>query len=262
MDEQRYRQRCAEKTNIICSPLRQRRFQRYRIWVRGTAHTCVQWRSRCRCAVYLFSHQQGRWQDHGSWRVKGQSPRVADTHTHTPKHFISITNQTVSATCLRLCTKFSARGHCVLYLKYERFNNTTCPCKRFQTRFGTTDSTPRCSGPDIVKSLHTPGTPTDVFTSLTGWTLLEGVGVSDFVCFLTSRKCSNVEDPLNSTKDWVLRPEDFEGCMCVSSVAIFKCCPPTNSFSKLLIAPRQRQRETAKYNQYIIFLIFTYFRCS
>lgn len=79
----------AEKTNSICSPMRQRRFQRYRIWTRDTAHNrCPVEESLSLCSFFFclfvcfFPSPQGRWQDHGSWRVKGQSPRVADTHTH------------------------------------------------------------------------------------------------------------------------------------------------------------------------------------
>lgn len=49
---------------------------------RGHGTQSVQWRSRCHCAVYLFSPPQGRWQGRGSWRVKGQRPRVADIQTH------------------------------------------------------------------------------------------------------------------------------------------------------------------------------------
>lgn len=156
MDGEKYRQRCAEKTNSMCSPYRQRRFQRYRVWIGDTAHTSVQWRSRCQCAVYLFSHPQGRWQDQGSWRVKGQSPRVADTHTHTPKHFISITNQTGSRTFMRSGTEFGSRG---------------CRSEHLWISFYKVelmDSPPRRSGPDTVQPLHNPSTPTDVFTSLTG----------------------------------------------------------------------------------------------
>lgn len=82
---------CRE-TNSICSPSTQRGWQHYRIRIRDTAPTSVQKRSRCSfCSLFFFAPPQGRWQGRGSRRVKGQSPRVG--HTYTPKHFISITNQ-------------------------------------------------------------------------------------------------------------------------------------------------------------------------
>lgn len=46
------------------------------------------------CGSFLLP-PQGRWRDRGSWRVKRQSPGVTDTHT--PKHFISITNHSVGS---------------------------------------------------------------------------------------------------------------------------------------------------------------------
>lgn len=66
----------------ICFTLRWRRFQRYRYSMRDTEHTSVQRRSRCHCAVSFFHPHKSGHKAVAVGGLKGQSPRVADTHTH------------------------------------------------------------------------------------------------------------------------------------------------------------------------------------
>lgn len=95
---QRYRQICGEKTaNSRCPPLSQKRFWRYRSWTRQT--TVSSGRVVVIVQFILLPHPQGRWQDGGRWRVKGQSPRVAETKTHTKRlhqYYINHTCCTIS----------------------------------------------------------------------------------------------------------------------------------------------------------------------
>lgn len=91
----------AEKTNSICSPMRQRRFQRYRIWTRDTAHNrCPVEESLSLCSFFfvcLCVFFRPRKAGDKTMAVGGSRGRVpgSQTHTHTSKHFISITNHSV-----------------------------------------------------------------------------------------------------------------------------------------------------------------------
>jgi len=82
------RQRCAEKTNSICSPLRQRRCQRYRIGPETRHHT--QWpeeESLSLCSLFLFVFFAPRKAGDKAVAVRGSKGRVPglETHTHTKR---------------------------------------------------------------------------------------------------------------------------------------------------------------------------------
>ena len=98
-------QRCAGEINSICSPLRERererrrerererRFQRYRVGPETWQHAqCPEEKTLSLCS-YWFIHPPHETGDKAV-AVEGSKGRVPGlhTHTHTPRHFISITN--------------------------------------------------------------------------------------------------------------------------------------------------------------------------